>query len=152
MSASATPASPSSRERGSILVELLFLMVVVTIPLFYLVATLAQAQAGAFAANAAAREAGRAFVTAENEDLAYARAQAAAEVAIGPHGFDRADLMITLNCRSGPCLAPGSVIQIDVEVSVDLPLVPDVISTRVPARVVLHAEHIEVVDEFRGTG
>lgn len=142
-------AGRRSGERGSILLELLFLMVVITIPLFYLVATLAQAQAGAFAANAAAREAGRAFVTAGSDDAGYARALAAGGIAVGSHGVDERDLDIQVSCAATPCLTPGASIQIDVVVHVGLPLVPDFVSGSVPARVTLAATHVEVVDEFQ---
>lgn len=137
-------------ERGSILVELLFLMVVVTVPLFYLVATLAQAQAGAFAANAAAREAARAFVTADGDDSAYQRASAASAVAVGAHGFDEGDVAMSVTCSASPCLSAGAQIRVDIEVSVSLPLIPDFAASRTPTSIVLAANHVEVVDEFGG--
>lgn len=46
-------------DRGSALVEVVFLLVVLALPSIYLVSTVARLQAGAYAASAAAREAGR---------------------------------------------------------------------------------------------
>lgn len=139
-------------DRGSVLVEVLFLMVLLTLPLFYLVATLAQAQAGAYAASAAAREAGRAFVTATDLDSAYQRANAASLLAVGSHGFDAPQLDLVITCGAPDCLVPGASVRIDVSISVGLPLIPDFMGGAVPTQVVLDATHIEVVDAFRGSG
>ena len=65
-------------ERGSAVVEFVFLTVLLTIPMIYLVLTLARVQAGTYAVSAAAREAGRAYVTAEGARGAEVRARAAA--------------------------------------------------------------------------
>ena len=54
----------SEAQAGSALVEFVFLAVLMMVPLFYLVMVLARLQAGAYGVSAAAREAGRAYVTA----------------------------------------------------------------------------------------
>ena len=51
-------------ERGSALVEFVFIALVVFVPLVYIVAGFSAVQRGVFAATAAAREAGRAVGTA----------------------------------------------------------------------------------------
>src|SRR6476661_10084103 len=74
-------------ERGSAVVEFVFLAVLLMVPLFYLVMVMARLQAGAYAVSAAAREAGRAYTTAESPAQGPARAQAAADIAFGDQGF-----------------------------------------------------------------
>src|SRR6476661_4230607 len=75
-------------ERGSAVVEFVFLAVLLMVPLFYLVMVLARLQAGAYAVSGAAREAGRAYTTARVPAQAPARAEAAAGVAFSDQGFD----------------------------------------------------------------
>ncbi|OMQ13946.1 hypothetical protein A7K94_0220100, partial [Modestobacter sp. VKM Ac-2676] len=50
-------------ERGSAIVEFVFVALVVFLPLVYVIAGFSAVQRGVFAANAAAREAGRALAT-----------------------------------------------------------------------------------------
>ena len=56
------------REEGSAIVEFVFLAVLLLIPLIYLTMMIARVQAGSYAVAHAAREAGRAFVTAESAE------------------------------------------------------------------------------------
>ena len=68
--------------------EFVFLAVLLMVPLFYLVMTVSRVQAGAYAASTAAREAGRAYVTAVGRTLgSRARAEAAARIAFEDQGF-----------------------------------------------------------------
>lgn len=138
-------------ERGSILVEVVFLMVVLTLPVFYLVATLGRLQAGAYAVSAAVREAGRAYVTAPDAELAGYRAVTATGLVLQAHGFDHEDASVTVQCSAEHCLEPGAQVRFDGVVSVELPLIPDFMSGIVPTTIQLSASHLEVVDEFRGT-
>ena len=61
-------ATRTSGEQGSALVEFVFLAVLMMVPLIYLVMVLARLQAGSYAASAAVREAGRAYVTSRMSD------------------------------------------------------------------------------------
>ena len=137
-------------ERGSLTVEVAFLLVLLVVPLFYLVGTLARVQAGAYAATAAAREAGRAFVTAEDGGQAEGRAHAAAGLVWSAHGFTAGEGTVRLACVGGPCLQPGSEVVVETAVAVPLPLVPDFLADAVPTSVTITARHQEGVDEFRG--
>ncbi len=132
-------------------VEVAFLLVLLVVPLFYLVATLGRVQAGAYAVSAAAREAGRAFVTADEPAAAQVRAGAAADLVMGAHGFGPGDGHLELAC-SADCLAPGSQVVVEARVEVPLPLVPDFMRGRVPSSVGLSAQHLATVDEFRPAG
>ncbi|MGO0576951.1 pilus assembly protein [Ornithinimicrobium panacihumi] len=131
------------------LVEVAFLLVLLVAPLFYLVGTLARVQAGAYAATAAAREAGRAFVTAQEAGEASGRGHAAAGLVFSAHGFSDVEGSVSLSCVGGDCLAPGSGVSVDSRVTVELPLIPDFMNGVVPTSVTLTAHHLEGVDEFR---
>lgn len=136
-------------ERGSMTVEVAFLLVLLVVPLFYLVATLGRAQAGAYAVTAAAREAGRAFVTAAEVESASVRARSAADLVFHAHGFAAGEGTVSLVCPDGGCLDAGGRVVVQASVEVPLPLVPDFMRGAVPGSIGLSAEHVESVDEFR---
>ena len=60
-------------ERGSALVEFVFVALVVFVPLIYVVAGFSAVQRGVFASTAAAREAGRAIATAPDPVIGQER-------------------------------------------------------------------------------
>lgn len=141
------------QERGSMTIEVAFLLVLLVVPLFYLVGTLGRLQAGAYAVTAAAREAGRAFVTAPVVEAAPERARAAAGLVYDAHGFGEGEGGVVVRCPDAACLAPGSSVLVETEVHVPLPLVPDFVGDAVPTRITLTAAHLEPVEEFgRGDG
>lgn len=140
---------PVARDRGSMTVEVAFLLVLLVVPLFYLVGTLGRLQAGAYAVSAAAREAGRAFATAESVDTAAGRAHAAAGLVLGSHGFAAGQGTVGIGCGDPGCLQPGSSVLVDATLTVPLPLVPDFMAGSVPTAITLTARHTEPVDEFR---
>lgn len=136
-------------ERGSMTVEVAFLLVLLVVPLFYLVGTLGRLQAGAYAVTNAAREAGRTFVTAEDPGSAPVRAQVAAGLVLQAHGFGEGDGGVQLGCGGGACLEPGSTVTVDASVAVPLPLVPDFMRSVVPTTITLTSHHVEPVDAYR---
>ena len=137
-------------ERGSAIVEFVFLAVLLMVPLFYLVMTLSRIQAGAYAASTAAREAGRAFVTATDAAVAEQRAQAAARIAFEDQGFGVGETQLALTCDGIPCLRPDGRIEMSTTVTVPLPLIPSFARGAVPLEVPVSASHVAVVDRFRG--
>lgn len=144
-----TSAGRRPPDAGSMTVEVAFLLVLLVVPLFYLVGTLGRVQAGAYAVTAAAREAGRTFVTADSAPDAPARAQAAAGLVYAAHGFAAGEGSVTVACPEGVCLAPGTTVQVDSTVVVPLPLVPDFMRSALPTTITLTAQHVEPVDAFR---
>ena len=138
-------------EGGSALVEFVFLGVLVLVPLIYLVMVLARLQAGAYAASAASREAGRAFVTATAPGAAAGRAEAAARIAFEDQGFRHGEAKLTMSCDGTPCLRPEGRVEMVATVTVPLPLVPSFARDVVPLEVPLTARHLAVVDRFRGS-
>lgn len=135
-------------EQGSAVVEFVFLGVLLLVPLVYLVLTLARVQAGSYAVVAAAREAARAYVTADSEEQAPGRARAAASVAFADLGFEQTGT-VELSCPASPCLTPEGVVTARATVVVPLPLVPAFARDVVPLAVPLSSTARGTVDRFR---
>lgn len=136
-------------QTGSAIVEFVFLAVLMMVPLFYLVMVLGRLQAGAYGVSAAAREAGRAYVTASVPAQAPARAHSAASLAFADQGFDQ-EGTIEIRCDGTPCLRPDGRVRITASVSVPMPLVPAFFSGIVPMQVPVEATHVVTVDRFGG--
>jgi hypothetical protein len=134
---------------GSAIVEFVFLAVMMMVPLFYLVMVLARLQAGAYGVSAAAREAGRAYVTAPVAAQAPARADSAAGLAFADQGFDGAGKLV-ITCDGSPCLRPDGRVSVTASVWVPMPLVPAFFSGIVPMQVPVVATHVVTVDRFGG--
>jgi Flp pilus assembly pilin Flp len=136
-------------ERGSAVVEFVVLAVLMLIPLAYLVMMLARVQAGSYAVSQAAREAGRAYVTAEAGDQAAGRAEAAARIAFLDHSFEESG-RLSIACDGIPCLRPDGRVETTASVRVPLPLVPSFVRDVIPLSVPVTASHLSTVDRFRG--
>jgi hypothetical protein len=135
-------------ERGSAVIEFVFLTIVVLVPLIYLVLTVARVQAGTYAVAQAAREAGRAYVTAESGDDAAGRARAAADIAFADFGFTG---RLELGCDGSPCLRPEGRVTTRATVAVPLPLVPDFARAVVPLELPVSSTSVSTVDRFRSS-
>ena len=138
-------------EAGSAVVEFLGVTLVLLVPIVYLVLVLAQLQAGAFAVDGAAREAGRVFVT-SNPDEAHGRAAAAAGLAFEDQGFTPKDAAaaLSITCSEADCHEPGSTVTVAVELDVVLLGVPDVVADAVPLSIPVHSVVTVPVDRFAG--
>lgn len=135
-------------EDGSAIIEFVVLGVLLLVPLVYLVMSVGRVQAGSYAVSTAAREAGRAFVTAQSGEDAAGRAHAAARIAFADQGFGGlGDLEIA--CSSTPCLTPDSRVETTARVTVQLPLIPAFARDVVPLEIPLTASHLSIVDRFR---
>jgi hypothetical protein len=141
---------PVRDDAGSAVVEFCLLSVLMLVPLVYLVMVLGRVQAAALAAQTAAREAGRAFVTAPDVESAGPRAQSAAALAFGDHGFGRdGDGTVELTCAATPCLVPDAKVEARARVLVLLPGVPRLLDRVVPTRIEVSARQVVTVDRFR---
>ena len=118
-------------ERGSALVEFVFIALVVFVPLVYIVAGFSAVQRGVFASTAAAREAGRAIGTAPDPVTGQERALRAAQLAVEDQSVDATDVRLRYvaagtDCESGggysPTPAPGAGFFVCVTVTVRIPL------------------------------
>jgi Flp pilus assembly protein TadG len=147
-----TALSPGTRGRrrgtddaGSAIVELVLAVAVLLVPMAYAVLAVFDVQRASYAVTGAAREAGRAFVTADTAAQARAAAGVAAEVALLDQGLDRDSVTLDLACSTRACLAPGSSVTATLSARVPLPFAGPLASVRVEGR------HVAVVDRYRGS-
>src|SRR3954471_1326597 len=111
-------------DRGSASIEFVAAGLILLLPTVYLVLALAAIQAGAFAAEAAARQAARLFLQAASVEQGQAVAERASQFALRHHGGDRGEASVSISCVPAACLEPGAIVTVSVSVSVPLPLVP----------------------------
>lgn len=139
-------------DAGTALVEFCLLSVLMLVPLVYLVAALGRVQAAALAAQTAAREAGRAFVTAPDDETAGRLAESAASIAFDDQGFGQHGMgTLEMTCIGQPCLLPDARIEARTRVLVLLPGVPHLLDRVVPTRIEVTARQVVTVDRFRPT-
>lgn len=134
-------------DRGSALVEFLVVGVAVLVPVAYLALAATTVQAEVLAGTQAVREAGRAFSMSATVAEGRSRAVAAARLAFLDHGLDLPADGLRIACVGGPCLAPGSSVDVRLAWSVPLPWVP-VGGIAEPA-LPLSAEHLVPIDDYR---
>lgn len=137
-------------ERGSALVELTWLAVLLLVPVLWVVLSVFEVQRGAFATSGAARAAGRAFVLAPDDAAGRGRAEAAARQALADQGVEDQPLNLIVSCVPvpGDCHREGSVVTVRVRSSVALPLLPSFFGGGAP-RFALAADHTVPVGQFR---
>jgi Flp pilus assembly protein TadG len=125
-------ATEGSTEDGAAVVEFVFVAVLVLVPLMYLVLAASAVQRNAFGVTQAAREAGRAFATADDETAGLERASYAVRVALADQGLDRAGSALRWVEPGGGCggapvvptLEPGAEFAVCVLRTFRLPAVP----------------------------
>jgi Flp pilus assembly protein TadG len=137
-------------ERGTAIVEFVWLAVLLLVPLLYIVLAVFDTQRASYAASAAARSASRAFVTSADQQTGYVRAEAAARLAFDDQGIEAADFTLAISCRPDPahCLTPGSVVTAEVRSAADLPLMPAALGGNTP-RIAIAASHRSPYGTFR---
>jgi len=140
-------------ERGSASLEFITVGLVMLVPLVYLVLTMSSIQAGALAAEGAARQAARVFVQAQTLEQANAAASSAVQFALDNHGVDASDAAVTITCAPDPgdCLARKGFVTVQVAIAVDLPLAPPVLTGNFPLQVPLDAAATQQVSQFAGS-
>jgi hypothetical protein len=122
-------------ERGSAVVEVTWLTILLLVPLVYLVLSVFEVQRAAFAVTSASRAAGRALVLAPDQESGRARAAEAAGVALHDQGLPMPAGSLSVTCEPDPqsCLQPGSVVVVSLGLDVALPLVPDFFGGQTPS-------------------
>ena len=113
-------------ERGSALVELSWLAIILLVPLIWIVISVFEVQQGAFATSAAARAAGRAYALAPDDATGAARADAVVRQVLTDQGApgQRARVTVTCDTPGGSCHVGTSVITVRIDSGVDLPFFP----------------------------
>ncbi len=113
-------------QRGSAVVEVSWLGILLVLPVLWIVMSVFQVQRGAFAVSAATRSAARAYALAPDDESGLVRARTAAGVALddqGVHGVTP-DVRVTCTPYPGDCHQGTSVITVSVHSRVVLPLMP----------------------------
>lgn len=136
-------------ERGSALVELVWLGVLLLIPVLWIVLAVFDVQRGAFAVSTAARSAGRAYALAPDDAAGLRAAEAAVRQALVDQGLEGVPIDVTVTCTPYPrqCHSGTSVITVHVASRVDLPLMPDVLGGDAPS-FALDATHKVPIGQF----
>lgn len=131
------------RDDGTALLEFTWLAVLLMVPLVWVMLSVFAVQRAAFGVTEAARQAGRAYVRAPDEQTGLARARVASDLALHDQGIAGAPPPQIL-APAG--LVPGARVTAVVEWTVTLPVVGVLPGhPGVPVR----ARHTEVVDAYR---
>ncbi|GAA1686656.1 hypothetical protein GCM10009765_40210 [Fodinicola feengrottensis] len=141
---------------GSTIVEFVFLGIVILVPLMYVVLLASDLQRNAFGVTEAARQAGRAYATADDEGSARRRADYAMGLALADQGLstDGAELRFVAagaDCQGPevtPTLAPGSQFAVCVVRIFRLPAVPSFVDG---GNNTVTGIFVVRIDQFRGT-
>lgn len=129
-------------DEGTALIEFIFGSVVLLIPLLYLLVSLAQVQAGAYAAQSTAIDA--AHSAARYPATAQKTAHDIAALHFADHGLERADWRIDLSCF-GDCSTAGTPVTATVVARIPVLGFPAVLGeTRLPA-ITVRSSHTDLV-------
>ena len=122
-------------QRGSALVEVAWLGILLLLPVLWIVLSVFQVQRGAFGVSAAARAAARAYSLAPDDATGLVRAREAARLALDDQGADGVVPDVRVTCTPYPrdCHQGTSVITVSVHSRVVLPLVPSVLGGNRPS-------------------
>jgi len=122
-------------QRGTALVEAVWLVLLLLVPLVYVVVAVFDVQRASYAVSGAARAAARAYTLAPDEASAQDRARAAAAVALRDQDIDPDAVQLRVTCSPTPsnCLTPGGVVRVDVSHQVTLPLAPSALGGGAPS-------------------
>jgi hypothetical protein len=137
-------------ERGSGLVEFIWLGIILLLPLVWILLAVLTVQRGSFAVSGAARAAGRAYVLAPSDAEGTARARAAAAQALADQGLADSAFDLTVTCSPYPraCHSGTSVVTIRVASSVRLPALPLILGSASP-RFALDATQVLPVGQYQ---
>ncbi|TDO51460.1 putative Flp pilus-assembly TadE/G-like protein [Kribbella sp. VKM Ac-2527] len=145
------PHLPRERsERGSAVVEFSWLALLLLVPLIYVMLGVFDVQRASYGATAATRAAGRAFIIVPDgvsEEDARSRAFEAARLAMKDQGLELEPGQLKITC-SPACLEPGSIVTVELDTEVPLPLIPDALGGERPA-VQVSASHTEPFGDYR---
>ena len=131
---------------GTALLEFTALALLVMVPLVYVLLAAFQVQRAAFGVTEAARQAGRAYVLADDPGTGLARARAASDLALADQGVTGAPPPQVADPGG---LAPGSRVVTTVRTTVTLPVLGALLPSSLAPAIPVEATHVQVVDTFR---
>lgn len=122
-------------QRGSAVVEVAWLGILLVLPILWIVMSVFQVQRGAFAVSAASRSAARAYALAPNDTSGLVRARTAARVALDDQGVRDVIPDVHITCTPYPddCHQGTSVITVSVHSRVVLPMMPSALGSNRPS-------------------
>jgi hypothetical protein len=125
----------SRDDRGSALVELSWLGILLVLPMLWIVMSVFEVQRGAFGVASAARAAARAYALAPDDATGLLRAREAARVALDDQGLHHVRPEVGVSCTPypGDCHQGTSVITVSVHSRVVLPLMPTALGGNRPS-------------------
>jgi hypothetical protein len=122
-------------QRGSALVELSWLGIMLVLPVLWIVMSVFEVQRGAFGVSAAARAAARAYALAPDDATGLVRARTAVRIALDDQGVEGVAPEVRVTCTPYPtdCHQGTSVITVSVHSRVVLPLMPNALGSDRPS-------------------
>lgn len=141
--------SARGRQRGSAIVELTVLTVVLLVPVVYLMVTALDMQRGAFAVAAAARAGARAYNIAPAGSAGDAVTRAV-DLALQDQNVLQWKSSVEVSCTDGGCRQPGSFTTVRVDVRVPLPLIPGFVGA--PPSIGFHSSNTSPYGEYQPAG
>lgn len=135
-------------ERGSAALEFILVGLLLLVPLIYLIVSLGLIQGQSLGAEAAARHVARAVSTASDAADARVRADAVLAAVSEEYGLDDVDLSIDCTPAGAICPRAGATLHVSVRTSVELPLVPPVLSLDRIAAIPIEASAAHKVSRF----
>lgn len=111
-------------DEGSAVVEFLLVGVVLLVPILIFVGVLAQAQAAAFAAVAAAQQGSQVLASQPAGEVSTGQVKSAAALPAADQGFDDGEIEVTVTCSDGTCEEAGATATVTAVATVRLPRIP----------------------------
>ncbi|WP_246957728.1 hypothetical protein [Brachybacterium sp. Marseille-Q7125] len=126
--------------------EFVVLSAALLIPSLYLVLTLGNVQAAAFAADTISRDVARIHAMEQDPARAQQRAQAHTALILEDYGLASSDVT-EVSCSKDPCATPGGTVGVQVRIPVPVPGLGMILGDVGPVSV--GASHLLEVDQYR---
>lgn len=138
---------------GTALVEFTHLSMLLLVPLVYLILFVFTLQRAGFAVSAAAREAGRAYVTAPSDAVGRARAEQVASMTLADHDVEEGSVTLSIGDptelpTTGTGLVPTRGVRVEVRHRVDLPVIGGLFRGLRLGSVPVTGAHLAVFDTY----
>ena len=134
-----------TEDDGTASLEFITVGMLLSVPLVYLIVALAQIQAGALAAEGAARNAARTI--AMHGESGFESAEMTTLLALTDAGFDDTDAELTVDCGELDCEQLGGTVTVTIAFVVPLPLVPPVLDLDTALGIPVEATATQPVSE-----